>query len=250
VIPRILHQTWKDARVPERWRGARASWRAHHPGWEHRFWTDADLRALVARHDPDFLPVYDAYRDDISRVDAARYRILAVHGGVYVDLDFECLRPLDAWLDGRALVMGLEPEAHLEIPLVRRRGLERIVGNAFLASAPGHPFWAHLRHALLEHRDEPDPLDAAGPFLLTDAVASWPGPEPVTLAPARTLYPLSKEEVRAGALDPPGARERLARDAFAVHHWAGTWVPRYQADAPSRGPRGTPASSRAAGPQA
>ena len=36
TIPRILHQTWKTEHVPARWREARRSWLAAHPGWDSR----------------------------------------------------------------------------------------------------------------------------------------------------------------------------------------------------------------------
>ena len=52
MIPRIIHQTWKDHDIPERFRAAQASWRTAHPDWEYRFWTDEDLERLVAERAP------------------------------------------------------------------------------------------------------------------------------------------------------------------------------------------------------
>jgi len=225
VIPRVVHQTWKDRDLPERWRALRNTWRAHHPGWELRLWTDADLRALVAQHYPAFLSIWEAYTHPISRVDAARYLLLHRHGGVYADLDFECLRPIGPLLESRTLVLGAEPDGHEAPPLVRPRPAGfRLVCNAFLASTPRHPFWEHVVATLPACATERSALDVAGPFFLSDALAAWPGPEPVYVAPAAQLYPLDKHEVAGGALDRPGARTRLARHAFAVHHWAGSWV--------------------------
>jgi hypothetical protein len=48
AIPKLIHQTWRSPHVPERWRAAVRSWKAHHPAWAYRLWTDADARALVA----------------------------------------------------------------------------------------------------------------------------------------------------------------------------------------------------------
>jgi len=231
LIPRILHQTWRDRAVPERWQPLRASWRRHHPRWEHRFWTDADLRRLVADHYPGFLRAYDAYEHPICRVDAARYLLLHRHGGVYVDLDFEALRPIDPLLAAGGVLFGEEPASHRALPIVQRRPvpLRRLVCNAFIASEPAHPFWAHLLARIAARAHERDPLEATGPFLLSESVEAWRGPAAVRVAPASQLYPLDKHEVQAGALRVRGARSRLAREAFAVHHWGGSWIAAFQA---------------------
>ena len=124
TIPRILHQTWKTEHVPARWREARRSWLAAHPGWEHRFWTDEDLDRLVRSRAPGFYPLWRAYPWDIQRVDSARYLMLHEIGGVYADLDLICLKPLDDLL-GHDLV------------LARTRPLG--LTNALMMSRPGHP---------------------------------------------------------------------------------------------------------------
>ena len=36
AIPHILHQSWKDAHVPERYERWTSTWKALHPDWEYR----------------------------------------------------------------------------------------------------------------------------------------------------------------------------------------------------------------------
>src|SRR3712207_4182248 len=67
-----LHQTWRSAELPRRYADFRDSWLKHNPGWKYRFWSDADLRRLVATHRPEFLPTFDGYSDPICRIDAAQ----------------------------------------------------------------------------------------------------------------------------------------------------------------------------------
>ena len=45
----------------------------------------------------------------IARVDLGRYLILARLGGVYADLDCECLRPIDSLIHRQQFVIGVEP---------------------------------------------------------------------------------------------------------------------------------------------
>jgi len=43
MIPRILHQTWKNEAVPAEFSNYVESWRRFHPGWDFKLWTDAEL---------------------------------------------------------------------------------------------------------------------------------------------------------------------------------------------------------------
>jgi UDP:flavonoid glycosyltransferase YjiC (YdhE family)/glycosyltransferase involved in cell wall biosynthesis len=221
AIPRILHQTWRDAEPPAALAALRRTWQAHHPGWTFHLWTDPDNRELIRRHYPWFLPWYDGYPESIMRADAARYFILHHYGGVYADLDFECLRPMETLLEGRSLVLGLEPPAHLDRLQARLQGLRRIVGNAWIASAPRHAFWPHVFQRLAAFRDCPGPLHATGPFFLTRACDTFPDPGAIHLLPAELLYPIDNETVWAEL--PPDERDRLAQAAYGIHHWRGGW---------------------------
>lgn len=128
-VPRTIHQTWKTANLPPAWAAARAGCAAMHPGWSHRLWTDADARALIASRFPHVLATYDGYATPVQRADVARYAILAVHGGVYLDMDVVCEKRLDPLLT-----------SNLTLPLTWPSG----VSNDVMAAAQGHPFMATL----------------------------------------------------------------------------------------------------------
>ncbi|MEU6867451.1 glycosyltransferase [Streptomyces sp. NPDC046876] len=219
-IPPLIHQTWKDTDLPQEWQKWSDSWRLHHPDWGYRLWTDADNRAFLQEHYPWFLPVYDGYPEAIMRADAIRYFLLDHFGGLYVDLDFECLSPVSGILDGRELVLGCEPEAHTQLLLARQRGFGRIVGNAFMASRPGHPLWAHVHRQLVSAHKLPSTLDATGPFFLTRAIDSTPEPDSITVLGPEVLYP----KVSPYATELFGPQEADYDRAYAVHHWSDSWA--------------------------
>ncbi len=108
TIERTLHQTWKTEDIPERFRPWVESVRRENPDFEHRLWTDADNLRLIEEHYPWFLDTYLAYQHPVERADAARYFIVYTHGGLYLDLDMECLRPLSPLLRGDAVHLALE----------------------------------------------------------------------------------------------------------------------------------------------
>lgn len=218
MIPKIIHQTWRTRWVPERFAAYVASWQSRHPDWEWWLWSDADNRRLIRRHARAFLGCYDSYPHPIQRADAVRYFILDRYGGLYVDLDFECLRPIDPLVAGRDCVLSEESREHSH-----RFGRERIVSNAWMAAEPGHPFFRQVIERLPEFAARPDPvqpvLTTTGPFMLSDVYAGFDRQDIVTLLPAERLFPLSMTEATARL---EGER-RDVHDAYAIHYHVGSW---------------------------
>lgn len=61
-IPRIIHQTWKNETLPERWETVRAGCKDMLPDFEFKLWTDGSSREFIAKEYPSFLPTWDSYR--------------------------------------------------------------------------------------------------------------------------------------------------------------------------------------------
>ncbi|PLW34560.1 hypothetical protein PCASD_12932 [Puccinia coronata f. sp. avenae] len=134
-VPKIIHQTWKTDQIPERWVPVRESCVAAHESWEYMLWTDQSGRELIEREYPWFLPVYDGYRYPIQRADAVRYFILHHYGGVYMDLDIGCLRPMDSLL---------------RFDLVLPQTVPVGISNDLMFSAKEHPFMDFIIHRLAQ----------------------------------------------------------------------------------------------------
>ncbi|MEC4982476.1 MAG: glycosyltransferase [Oscillatoria sp. PMC 1068.18] len=222
MIPKVIHQTWKTNTIPKQCQPFQKSWQTHHPDWEYRFWTDADNRAFIAQEYEWFLPIYDSYDRGIKKADAVRYLIMHHYGGVYVDLDFECLQPLNPLLEGKELIFGLEPLAHVNSPATVSRGLKKIVCNAFIASCPQHQFWEYFWEKLVAAQHHEAVLDATGVYLLTRAYEAYPHPETISLLPPELVYPVGVRDSSTGKLHCEN-REHLTDKAFAIHHWHSTW---------------------------
>lgn len=172
TIPRLLHQTWKSkSGLPHNYAFWSRSFVACHPDLEHRIYDDADNRALLADTFPQLLPLYDAFPREIFRADFIRPVYLFRFGGMYADMDFQCLRPLDdVFASGAGVVLGRmggdETFAH-SIP------------NAMMFSAPGQAFWlgylALMAQAWAEVEDRVyvRPENVTGPVVLREAVRRY-----------------------------------------------------------------------------
>jgi mannosyltransferase OCH1-like enzyme len=64
------------------------------------------------------------------------------YGGVYVDLDFESIRPMDEYLKGKQLVLGR---------MGNKTSFKHSIPNAAMASVPGHPFWIKVLDDITEN---------------------------------------------------------------------------------------------------
>lgn len=133
-FPRHIHQTWKDANIPEKWRELNEGCRRMNPGYKFTVWTDSDLETFIADKYPWFLKTYSSYPYPIQRVDAARYFILHYYGGAYIDLDIRCKEPIDHILK--------------KIPADKDTilGATAPVGitNSLMISKPKHPFMLYI----------------------------------------------------------------------------------------------------------
>lgn len=220
LIPRVIHQTWKSRDLPDDLQGYQISWKIHHPGWEYRFYDDEGCRSFVKTICPECLPLYDAYSRHIQRVDLFRYLVINQIGGVYADLDMECLRPLDRLLEGKECVFSVE--AHLTSQRQQELGYKDPyqIGNCIFASVPNHRFLVSIiaRTRELAYRpvaSDKDVEDTTGPRMLTRLYHELPAVERRRVHVLPQIFLLSPKEYPN--LFP------FNLNMYARHHFRGTW---------------------------
>lgn len=224
-IPKIIHQTWKDNQIPYPLDQVAKTWQEMLPDWEYHLWTDEENREFVKTNFPDFLSLYDAYPNKIQRADAIRYLLLKTYGGLYIDLDFECLDPkVTTLFDGAEFVAGKEPYWHAQ-----RFGMDYIVCNAFMASVPDNDFLNFVCDFMMHAGGRTvangfDILNTTGPFMLTNAYKAYPHKESVRILEPEFLYPIGQwevEKIKQNRISNEMA-ERI-NHAYAIHYFMGSW---------------------------
>lgn len=170
AIPPNIFQTWKTRdNLPSNYAYWSSTFSSLNPGHRHLIWDDYDNRDFVTQEFRWFLPYYDAYPKEIFRADIVRYLFLFKYGGLYVDMDTECLRPvqLDSYRGGIVLArMGQDTEFPHSIP------------NAIMASSPNQLFWLLVvamaielveLHSSLGDMADQRPEKMTGPVLVKSA---------------------------------------------------------------------------------
>ncbi|KAF3925933.1 hypothetical protein ABW20_dc0105935 [Dactylellina cionopaga] len=133
LIPKILHQTYKTAEIPDRWKPPQQQCLDLHKDFKYILWTDETARAFIKENYPWFLETYDNYDHPIMRADVIRYFVLRKMGGIYIDLDVGCKRALDPLLVYPAWARKTDPTG---------------ISNDVMAAIPEHPFFVRVTDAL------------------------------------------------------------------------------------------------------
>jgi mannosyltransferase OCH1-like enzyme len=218
TIPHLIHQTWKTASVPLRWRHLVRSVKRNHPGWTYRLWTDKTMDAHVRDAHPALYPVYRNFEKGVMRADVFRYVVMHDFGGLYCDLDYEFLRPY--------------PYGDAQVVLGEERSLDHgdghlQIANYVFASVPGHLLWKDMLDDLVRNppvvRTVDDVVGATGPGFLSDIfLANREGYEGVVLN-AKPVFSPTRARGRSEAA------RLIDNGAYGIHHAWGSWKERLSA---------------------
>ncbi len=191
-IPRSFHRIWiGGADMPEDFVAWGESWLELNPGWTMRTWTEDDLPELL--DEPDAREAFERGRHFSEKSDLLRYELVWRHGGIYVDTDFECLKPIEALLDGvTAFAAAMKGEQ---------------VNTAIFGAVPGHPALERLRLEVRPRVGVGHTKHATATHFFTSVVTAFPD---VRIFPGELFYP------------PP---EGDLSEAYGVHRAQLSWKP-------------------------
>ena len=224
TFPKIIHQSWKTYEIPDLYKPWVDSWKKYNPDYQYVLYDDRDNRELVKNYYPQYLSVYDSFPLEIYRADFVRYLYLHRYGGIYADLDFECLNSFESLLNTNKdydIILGrLNEWTCFRIP------------NAIMISKPGVNFWIEIINNIL-YRIETlginlSPNKITGSKLLDDNVPI--SKDSIYVTDPIYFYNFSHYSIKYIS---PGLvkdfifklkrKEAIDKGAYAISYWTYSW---------------------------
>ncbi len=219
VIPKIIHQIWVGPKDPPAiFKDSQESLKKYHPDWEYKLWTDEDIPALKLYNQK----YYDLSTNFGAKADILRYELLYRYGGIYLDVDFICLKPLDVLLqyDLWAAIM----------PVGNRGG----VGNSTIGCVPGHPIMEDAILTLGEsyntYKKTKYIVEMVGPRHFQRSFMKFADSQTMNIIalPASFFFPISIKDRRMALEAQSMGNDEVTKsfiksETFAMHYWAGSW---------------------------
>lgn len=214
MIPKRIHYVWVGGPLPDRYRRFVEGWQRLHPDWEFVHWNESNIDFTCG-------PLQAAYqqRQWAKVSDIARLIAVHRHGGIYLDTDFEVLRPLDRLLENQCFLSFQDAEKPSDL-----------LANGCFGAVPDHWFIREALEAVLRIRSLPFGFDRPtryGPKLITRLMRQhglWAEEADtakeavvgdIRIYPWRVFFPYPY-----GAEFTPAC---ITDDTLAVHFWDRSW---------------------------
>jgi len=119
-IPQIIWQTAKSHNPPPAARKVMNTWKVKNPlsRWKRELLDDDELLTFIKRHfDQRVVDAFIKLPLPVMRTDFFRVAVMLHEGGIYADVDVECIEPIQKWDNGAihrcSVIIGMENDHHI-----------------------------------------------------------------------------------------------------------------------------------------
>ncbi len=214
-IPNHVHQIWINLdgsnSLPDLYVPMVNSWFTY-SSHSHHLHSHDDLIKLISSDYPQFLEFYHQVTYITEKSDICRYLLMHKFGGVYVDADMVCIKPLQPLLQSlkKPICMCLEPPDH-------RFWNRTLIGSAFIASTPGLDLWLELIDFMYQnYRPNSYPGLTTGPIAVDYFLHKNGYKSKIEVLNSQYMFPI----------DTTGASVGDSKASFCRHEWTGvdSWL--------------------------
>lgn len=205
MIPKIIHHVWPGSdKFKQKFYKFRESWLQHHPDWTFYFWR---LDNLPSNINPEVLKILNNSDYSVTvKSDVLRFEIVKIFGGIYVDTDMQCLKPLNELLFNKFFT-GKESENYI-CPSI----FGSVKNNKILIDILNKIIYNIKKMNIHDVNKYPNKI--SGPYPFTDILKNKTLEE-ATIYPIKYFYPINwkdKDILKTFKND---------NSSYTVHHWSG-----------------------------
>ncbi len=188
-IPKIIHQIWFDF-------GNGKDMGKHNKELVRRamdknndyffiLWREENAENLIKKCYPKYWMTYNMLEPIIKKVDYLRFFILHKYGGIYLDIDYYCIRPFDDYFRDNPI------DNNKDI-ILSYSCYGDWVTNSIMMSRKNSPFWIYCMDRVKDESLFPIWGDiqqhieiscTAGPYFMTEIFKTYKGEENIRVVP-------------------------------------------------------------------
>lgn len=178
-IPKIIHQIWFDfgygRDIGDHNKRLIKRMKEKNSNYISFLWREEDADNLLKKYYPNYWCTYHTLEPVIKKVDFLRFFILHHYGGIYLDMDFYCLKNFDDYFNDF-------PQYKDSDIILSRSCYGPWITNSIMMSAKGSKFWEFCMKKVKDKELIPwwgelqthiDTSCTAGPYFMTKVVECY-----------------------------------------------------------------------------
>lgn len=162
-IPYIIHYMWiskedpfENVQIPEKCNKYLQTWLENNKNFKFVYWSGKDILDLIGNYFPQYLNFYIELEPNICKCDFVRFVVVAVYGGMYIDLDFYCRRNISDLLTGDSYFL-YEPED-------KHNTKQQHICNGIFAAAKNNTFVLGWIEQMIINKNDSNVMTKTGPI--------------------------------------------------------------------------------------
>lgn len=209
-IPKKIHQIWIGPRpLPKKYINWMKTWKEINPDWEYFLWDDKKIKSLNFKNQD----LFENSSNVGFKSDIARYEILNIFGGLYVDTDLECIKNIPDYFRSfdyvSCIVFNNTPQ----------------IANGVIFAKPNSKLnFNVMKNILTNSNDESDleTLNCSGADLLTREYFKLNEEERVKnlILPSNYFYPIPNFIMKNNF----DLEKYITKDTIGIHYWEVSWM--------------------------
>ena len=211
IIPKKIHQIWiGPKKLPNRYKKWMKSWKKFNPKWEYYLWDEEKINKLDFKNKL----VFNSISNPGFKSDIARYEILNKFGGIYLDTDFQCLKPIpDSLLYYEfvsCLIFDFSP----------------VLANGMIMSKPKSSFLKNIINSIYIPKNKNNNYEIfsiSGPYAFTEAYFNMNeiDKKKGIILPSDYFYPFPNFLITSKS---KRIEDFITEKSIGLHHWEMSWM--------------------------